>query len=144
MIRFSYEETITAPPSDVFARMTDVSHFDDWLDMDGRPVDPGPIRLGSRFESTDKLGPFKVHGTGEVTRFESDRAFGFRMTMPSAFDFVLDLELENLGGATRLTGGGTMTTHRLWRLLEPLLRIEVPEGEAREARRLKALVEAAG
>jgi hypothetical protein len=34
-----------------------------------------------------------------------------------------------------------MATHGLWRLLEPVLRMELQEGEAREAQRLKAIVE---
>jgi hypothetical protein len=43
-----------------------------------------------------------------------------------------------------MKGSGSMTTHRLWRLLEPILRMEVGEGEAREARRLKAILESDG
>lgn len=143
MIHFAYEETIAASPEAVFKVMADISRFDEWLAMDGRPAATGPTHLGSRFESTGKLGPMTVHGTGEVTRFEPDRGFGFRLVVPNAIDFVLDIELAEDAAGTRLSGSGSMTTHRLWRLLEPVMRGEVQAGEVREAKRLKELVEAA-
>jgi uncharacterized protein YndB with AHSA1/START domain len=143
MIRFEYEESINASPSDVFAVMSDVARFHEWLDMDGRLATEGPVRQGTRFQSTGHLGPFKVTGPGEVTRYEPDRAFGFAMRMPSTFDFDIEFDLEPTDRGTRLRGSGSMTPHRWWRLLEPVLRAEVPKGEAREAARLKALIEAA-
>ena len=143
MIRFEYEESINASPSDVFAVMSDVARFHEWLDMDGRLVGGDAVGAGARFESTGNLGPLKVRGSGEITRYEHDRAFGFTMRTPNAFDFDIELELAPTATGTRLRGSGTMTTHRLWRLLEPVLRAEVPKGEAREAARLKELIEAA-
>lgn len=141
MIQFRYQETIAASPEAVFAVMSDPARFEEWLTMDGRVSGDAPVGAGTSFASTGKLGPLTVHGTGEVTRFEQDRAFGFRMVSPRAFDFELDLELEAIDDGTRLSGQGSMTTHRLWRLLEPMLRAELPKGEAREAARLKALLE---
>ena len=38
---------------------------------------------------------------GEITRFEPDRAFGFAMRDPKAFDFEIDLELSPTAGGTR-------------------------------------------
>ncbi|HEX5014577.1 MAG TPA: SRPBCC family protein [Candidatus Limnocylindrales bacterium] len=143
MIRFAYEESIGASPAEVFAVMSDVTRFADWLAMDGRLVNGSPTRLGSTFESTGKMGPWTVRGRGEVTRFEPERAFGFTMIAPNAFDFELAIELFPTPFGTRLAGSGSMTTHRFWRLLEPLLRSEVPKGEIAEAQRLKAVVEAA-
>lgn len=143
MIRFAYEESIDASPSEVFATLSDVGRFDQWLDMDGRLTDGRPVQVGSTFESSGRMGPLTVRGTGEITRFEPDRALAFAMRAPRAFDFELNIELAPAAaGGTRLTGSGSMTTHGLWRLLEPLLRSEVPKGEVREARRLKVLVEA--
>ena len=142
MIRFTYEETIAASPQAVFAVMADVSRFSEWLDMDGRPATSGSNEVGSRFDSTGRMGPLRVSGSGEITRYEQDLAFGFRMVDPKAFEFGVELELEPVDGGTRLRGSGSMTTHRLWRLLEPLLRGELGKGEAREARRLKGIVEA--
>jgi uncharacterized protein YndB with AHSA1/START domain len=144
MIRFAYEESIDASPADVFAVIADVSRFDEWLGMDGRLAGDPPARLGSTFDSAGRMGPLTVRGRGEITRYEPDRAFGIAMWSPRAFDFELDIELAPTGaGGTRLTGSGSMTTHGVWRLLEPVLRSEVPKGEAAEARRLKTLVEAA-
>lgn len=141
MIRFAYEETIRADPHAVFAIMTDISQFDRWLDMDGRAKDPGPPGVGSRFDSTSRLGPLRVEGQGEVTSFEPDRRFGFRLVSPHALDFEIEIELQAADGGTVMRASGSMATHRLWRLLEPVLRMELQEGEAREARRLKAIVE---
>jgi uncharacterized protein YndB with AHSA1/START domain len=142
MIRFAYEESIGASPDEVFAVMSDVTRFDDWLGMDGRLVDGSPTRLGSTFESAGKMGPMTVRGHGQITRFEPGKAFGFTMTAPNAFDFDLAIELSASPAGTRMLGSGSMTTRRLWRLLEPVLRSEVPKGEVAEARRLKALIEA--
>jgi len=141
MIRFAYEASIEASPDEVFTVLSDVTRFDEWLAMDGQLVDGLPTRLGSAFESTGKMGPLTVRGRGRITRFEPGRAFGFTMSAPNAFDFDLAIELSPVAGGTRLAGSGSMTTHRLWRLLEPVLRSEVVKGEAAEARRLKAVVE---
>ena len=141
MIRFAYEELIDASPSDVFAVLSDVERFDEWLNMNGRLTNGQTVGVGSTFESTGRMGPLTVRGAGEITRFEPDRAFGFAMRDSKAFDFEIDLDLSPTADGTRLTGSGSMTTHRFWRLLEPVLRSEVPKGEAREAQRLKALVE---
>lgn len=141
MIRFQYEESIAASPARVFAVMSDIERFDEWLTMDGRP-DPGrPSGVGARFASTARMGPKTLELDGEVTRYDPDRAFGFRVATPHAVDFEVDFELRPDGDGTRLVGSGSMTTHRLWRLLEPMLRSELPKSEAAEARRLKALVE---
>lgn len=141
MIRFAYEESIAASPDEVFAVMSDVTRFDEWLAMDGRLVDGSPTRLGSTFDSTGKMGPLTVRGRGHITRFEPGQAFGFLMSAPNAFDFELAVELKGTREGTRMLGSGSMTTHRLWRLLEPMLRSEVQKGEVAEARRLKALLE---
>jgi uncharacterized protein YndB with AHSA1/START domain len=142
MIRFSYEEQIAASPEAVFAVMSDIGRFDEWLGMDGRPKDPGRARVGARFDSTSRLGPMRVESQGEVTSFEPSHRFGFRLVTPGAFDFEIDIRLEPDDRGTRMKGSGSMTTHRLWRLLEPILRGELQKGEAAEAARLKALVEA--
>jgi hypothetical protein len=62
VIRFAYEERIDADPAAVFAVMTDISRFDQWLGMDGRPKDSGPVRVGSGFDSTSRLGPLPMAG----------------------------------------------------------------------------------
>jgi uncharacterized protein YndB with AHSA1/START domain len=142
MIRFAYQETIAASPDTVFALMTDIRRFDEWLGMDGRPTDEGAVTVVSTFDSTGKLGPFTVDSRGEVTAYDPGRAFGFRLTAPGSFDFTVDLRLEPDGSGTRLDGRGTFSGHRMWRLLEPVLRGELQKGEAAEARRLRKLVEA--
>ncbi|HLA17171.1 MAG TPA: SRPBCC family protein [Candidatus Limnocylindrales bacterium] len=143
MIRFGYEERIEATPEAVFAVMSDIGRFNEWLDMDGRPSDVGPVGQGSRFESSGQLGPIRYAGSGEVTAFVPDHRFGFRYQKPKSFDFEIEMQLDPVDGGTRLVGKGSMTTHGLWRLLEPVFRMELGKGEAREARRLKAIVEGA-
>ena len=48
MIRFAYEESIQASPDAVFAVMSDVTRFEEWLAMDGQLVDGCPTRLEAR------------------------------------------------------------------------------------------------
>jgi uncharacterized protein YndB with AHSA1/START domain len=83
VIRFAYEERINASPDAVFAVMSDIGRFHEWLGMDGRPKDAGPTQLGSRFDSTGRLGPFRVEGQGEISGYEPGRRFGFRMVTPA-------------------------------------------------------------
>jgi hypothetical protein len=141
MIRFAYEESIAASPDAVFAVMADIARFDEWLAMDGRPKDPGPTRLGSRFESTSRIGPLRLDSQGEITRYEPGRRFGFRLMNPRAVEFEIDIRLDPSDGGTRMKGSGTLQMHRLWRLLGPIMRLELEKGEAAEAARLKKLVE---
>ena len=142
MIRFEYTETIAASPAEIFAVMSDIGRFDEWLTMDGRPTDPGPVRVGSRFDSTGRLGPLPVELQGTITSFEPGRRFGFRTVKPNALDFEITVDLEATpDGTTILKGHGTMRLSRLWRLFEPIMRMELDKGEAAEAARLKALLE---
>ena len=68
---------------------------------------------------------------------------GFRLRGRNSIDFETDMRLEAAGAGTTMTGTGWLQAHGRWRLLEPILRMELEKGEAAEARRLKAIVEAA-
>ena len=143
MIRFRFVESIAASPDAVFAVMSDINRFEEWLAMDGRPRGEGPVGVGARFDSTSRLGPWKVEAEGEVTHYEPGHRMGFRLTGRNSIDFETDIRLEASGRGTTMTGTGWLQTHGRWRLLEPILRMELEKGEAAEARRLKAIVEAA-
>ena len=38
-----------------------------------RPIDEGPIRVGSRWMSTDRIGPFRIHFVDELAALEPNR-----------------------------------------------------------------------
>jgi hypothetical protein len=83
--------------------------------------------------------------TAAQIRAGTNRAPATRPRAPAApshaSDLKIEIELEAAHGGTVMRGSGSMATHRLWRLLEPVLRMELQKGEAREARRLKAILE---
>ena len=64
-----------------------------------------------------------------------------RVTHPK-FDWLATTDLEADGTGTRMTYAGEIRFKGVQRLLEPLIRGEVSRGEAKEAERLKALLEA--
>ena len=142
MIHYSSEVTIDRPPHVVYEALLDPDLYPRWTDMvdvafDGE--DAPTVGTQGRFRMAK--GPFK--GTLEMVLVEldTDRRVVFHVTHPD-LDWTAVSTLEPAGTGTRLTYAGDLRLLGWRRLLEPFMGREVRQGEAEEARRLKALLEA--
>lgn len=101
----------------------------------------GP-RVGMRGRFRLAQGPIKGMLEMEVTELDPDRRIVIEVTHPT-LDWKAVSTLATSGTGTRLTYAGELRMHGRRRLLHPLAAREARAGEASEAVRLKALLEAA-
>jgi uncharacterized protein YndB with AHSA1/START domain len=143
MIRYSSEVTIARPPHEVYEALLDPDLYPKWTDMvDVEFEGADTPRVGTRGRFRLATGQIKGTLEMEVTELDPDRRVVFRVTHPS-LDWTAVSTLVAAGSGTRLTYAGELRMRGWRRLLEPLAGREVRNGEASEAVRLKALLEAA-
>ena len=144
MIRYSSEVTIDRPPHAVYEALLDPELYPQWTDMVDVAFDGAePPGVGTRGRFRLASGPIKGTLEMEVADLEPDRRVVIRVTHPS-LDWTAVSTLATAGSGTRLTYAGEIRMRGWRRLLEPLAAREVRTGEAGEATRLKALLEAEG
>jgi uncharacterized protein YndB with AHSA1/START domain len=143
VIRYETKTHIERPPKAVFEAVLDADLYDQWTEMTDTRFDAGPdgIGLGTRDRFRLPNSPFKGDLEVEVVEFEADRRVAFRVTHPS-LTWIATAETQPEGTGTLFVYGGEMTLHGWRRLLEPMMKSEIVAGEAKEAERLKALLEA--
>ena len=143
MIRYDSSIHIDRPAREVFARLSAVETMDDWTDMSrGRWL--GEVRqigAGARAEAVIHLGPITRRLTWEVTGYEPDRRIEYRTLPGGAIDWDAEYTLETDATGTSVRQVGEVALHGVLRLLEPIIRMELPKGESRELTRLKAVLE---
>jgi hypothetical protein len=142
VIRYDSTTHIDRPPGEVFARLVDIESWGEWTDMAGSRWigDPGP-RAGSRAEAVLRFGPFRRELRWEIAAFEPDRRVAYRTLPGGSLDWDAEYILEGDASGTSVRQVGSVQLHGVIRLLEPMIRMELPKGESRELDRLKALVE---
>lgn len=143
MIRYSSEVTIARPPHAIYSALLDPELYPKWTDMVDVSFDSANTpTVGTRGRFRMAKGPIKGTLEMEITELDPDRRVVFRVTHPS-LDWTAVSTLAAAGSGTRLTYAGELRMRGWRRLLEPLASREVRNGEAAEAVRLKALLEAA-
>ena len=144
MIRYSSMVTIKRPPGDVFAALLDPERYSQWTPMvDTRFHDPEP-RVGTRGEFRMEGGPLKGRYEMEIVALDPDRRLDFRVDGSSLrWNAHIGLEPDGVAG-TRMTYAGDLSLLGWRRLLEALFAGEVRSGEAKEAERLRDVLESEG
>jgi uncharacterized protein YndB with AHSA1/START domain len=69
---------ISRSPDDVFAYVTDVSHFGEWQENLVSARQEGENKVGSKVMMTRKAGPREQTMTAELTEFSPPRSWAFR------------------------------------------------------------------
>lgn len=142
MIRYSSEVTIARPPRAVYEALLDPERYEQWTPMaDMAFDDDGPRRVGQRGHFRMTEGPIKGRLEMEIVELEPDRKVSFRVRHPS-LDWMSLNTIQPDGEGSRLTYAGELSFRGPMRLMEPFMRGEVERGEAGEALKLKALLEA--
>ena len=142
-IRASAE--IRAPVSDVFAFVSRVENIPKWQSevVTSKAITPGPTRLGTQYEEVVKLFGKKVATLCEVTEFQPTRRITFRSTSSRVVSYVGTFSLEPDGRGTKLSVNAQFTFNGLWKLIDPLFRMEMRKGIHEELNKLKSLLEPA-
>jgi uncharacterized protein YndB with AHSA1/START domain len=142
MIRYSSEVTISRPPRAVYDALLDPDLYPRWTDMvDVSFAGASVPSVGMRGRFRLSKGPIKGMLDMELTGLDPDRRVAFHVTHPT-LDWNAVSTLVPTDGGTRLTYAGELRLLGWRRLLEPLVAREVRQGEAAEALKLKALLEA--
>ena len=142
MIKYSSEVTIDRPPQAVYEALLDPGLYSRWTDMVDVTFDgEGEPAVGTKGRFRMAKGPIKGLLEMELTELDPDRRVVFHVTHPD-LDWTATSTLEPAGSGTRLTYAGELRILGWRRVLEPLMGREVRQGEAEEAKRFKALLEA--
>jgi len=142
VIRYSSEVSIARAPHDVFAALLDPERYAQWTPMTDMAFEgSGPPRVGQRGSFRLAEGPIKGRLEMEIVELDPDRRIVFRVSHP-ALDWRAVNTIRPDGAGTRLTYAGEMSLRGWRRLLEPVIGGEIRNGEAKEAIRLKELLEA--
>jgi len=126
---------------DVFAFISDTRHDSQWLGnaVTRRKVTAGPIGAGTRFESTDRLGPRTIETTEEIIEFEQDRRVKTRVS--GSWDGAYEVRVEPDDGGTLLSVDMNVSGNGLLGLLDMLPDAVMRREFERDAGRLKELLE---
>ncbi|MEO5705268.1 MAG: SRPBCC family protein [Candidatus Limnocylindrales bacterium] len=142
MIKYSSDVSINRSPSEVLGALLDADMYSKWTPMVDVEFDgaerPGVGTTG-RFRMAE--GPIKGMLEMRIAELDPDRRLVIKVTHPS-MDWTAVSTVTPEGGGTRLTYAGEIGLKGWRRLLEPLMAGEIRNGEAAEARKLKALLEA--
>jgi uncharacterized membrane protein len=143
MITFRAEETIERPATEIWAVAVDVARHPEWMAVtESVPVSGDTTKPGGRSRQTMRMGPLRFRYEFEVTRAEPGRSVAWRVVGRSSLQAEVSLDLTPISAnSTRAVYSGTMGFTGALRLLQPLIAAEAQAGEARELRKLKALVE---
>ena len=141
MIHYSTVVSIRRSPGDVIAALLDAERYGEWTEMADAHFDgAGEPGVGTRGQFTFPGGPLKGTYTMEIVRLDPDRRLDLRVD-GAALRWISRIDLEPEGDGTRMTYAGDISLLGWRRLLEPLFRREAAAGEAREAERLRDLLE---
>lgn len=144
MITMAAEVTIDRPAEQVFDYLADLGNL---ATRQGNVVQatvttPGPVRVGTEYTQTMRMGPSTVDGRCRITAFEPGRLLCFVLES-RMLSCAAQLRLERADGGTRLSSTGTGQLHGPWRLLTPMVQRQVARESEREVARIKADVEGA-
>ncbi|MES2210025.1 MAG: SRPBCC family protein [Chloroflexota bacterium] len=143
MITYRFQETIDRSADDIWMLAADINRHPQWMGVTSSKILSGDsTSVGSRGLEVVAMGPFRWAMEFVVTEALPGRRIAWRTAGGGPFtgDITLDLEPSD-GDSTRATYHGEIKLKGLWRLLSPIMAMEVREGEARELRRLKSLLE---
>ena len=115
---------IDRPPGEVFAYVTDPSHFTEWQTavVSARAESSEPLRQGSRIVMTRRMGRREQTMTSEYTKYDSPRGYEFRgLDGPVRAIGKGSLEPVGEGDRTRFTMAIDFEGHGIGKLLVPLV-----------------------
>lgn len=137
---------IDRSPGDVFAYVTDPSHFTEWQDavVNAHLEGSGPVQQGSRVSLTRRMGKREQTMTSELTAYSPPESYAFKvLDGPVRAHGQGRFEPLDDGRRTRFTFELDFDGHGIGKLLVPLVvrrqaAKELPESHANLKRQLES------
>ena len=105
--------------------------------VSSRVETPGPVRCGTRFKETMKVGPWRVDSSCEVEEHEAPRGVTFVGT-GGALHYRCKFTFEPVPEGTRIRIAGAAQPRGWLRLLEPMLRAGMRKAVPQQLARMRA------
>jgi uncharacterized protein YndB with AHSA1/START domain len=142
MIDTSKSITIGRPVAEVFAYVTDTSNDPAWHTdvLEARKTTEGPIGAGTTWHLRFKPAMGISEGDMEVVAFEPNRK-EVQQGVMGPMQPTLTYLFEPVDGGTRFTRQVEIRISGMMRLMEPLMRLMTPKGNARFVANLKRVLE---
>jgi uncharacterized protein YndB with AHSA1/START domain len=142
MVRSSKSITIGAPVEQVFAYVTDTSNDPAWHTdvIEARKTSEGPVGVGTTWHARFKPAMGVSEGDMEVVSFEPDRMEVLRGVI-GPMQPTLTYLFEPADGGTRFTRRVQIKVSGMMRLMEPLMQLMTPRGNAKFLANLKRVLE---
>ena len=135
---------IARPPAEVYtfvATEHDKNHprwdpaISDW-----RQQTPGPVAVGTEFTLDRKMMGKKTPMTIRITKMDPPRELDFEINGPMPMAMVMRMEPSG-DGSTELTMHFIAQPGGLWRVMEPMMRMQMGKEMSRVQLRIKEMVE---
>jgi uncharacterized protein YndB with AHSA1/START domain len=140
------ETTIGRTAVDVFAHLTAVEQFPEWLVASGvvrvERLDAGPLKQGSRLRIQQRIAGRATTLEGQVTAFEPPVRFDFGAKDRDGISVDVEALLTPDGATSRLRWSVRVGLPLRYRLLESMAAPEVRRAAAADLERLKRRLEA--
>lgn len=148
-MKLHYSIEIDAPPHQVFRWLEDPQRSQRWVPnlVEHEELQTTPERVGSTFRQVYEERGNRSEFQGEITDFERDERMTIELDGPM-FGLLIEYELEDLGGQTRLTQHTNIRFRGMMRiaglLFAPMAKFASKGHFDRSFHRLKELVESEG
>lgn len=133
---------IERSPSVVFDYLADFENlptYDRWV-ISAKKTSTGPLGVGSTWTHERRQGPQKIVAPIELVEYEAPRRF-VMLSGSGGFEVRSTMTFEAEGAGTKVTEVLEMKTRGLTRLMEPLIRRQVPGQGAAVHERMKTVIE---
>jgi uncharacterized protein YndB with AHSA1/START domain len=139
---------VNRPAEEVFAYVTDPSHFSEWQNgvVDGHRQGDGPPTVGDKCVNTRKIGLAKRQVTSEITRLDAPRIWSVRGTDgPIRAAVEVNVEPIEPGQRSKVTITLDFTGYGIGKLIVPLvIRPQAAREMNANMQRLKDRLQAVG
>lgn len=139
------ETRIARPLAQVFAALTDVERFPEWLIASGivrvERLDPGPLRAGSRLRIGQSIAGRTTTLDGAVTVLAPDAAFGFRGKDRDGIEILIEAVVAPDELATRLRWSARIKLPLRYRLFETMVEPQARKAAALDLEALRRRLE---
>jgi len=143
MISFELSTLIDRPTKDVFAFVSDMNNAPKWQSqvVAIQQISSGPAAVGTTFKTTGELMGRRLEGKAEITDYEPDSKFGFKVDA-GPMQVKATVSLKPAGTGTRLSLSGQGNPGGVFKLAEGVLAGQIRSQMVANLARLKSVLEA--
>ena len=144
-IAVEIETQISRPPTEVYAALTDVERFPEWLIASGitgvELLDGGPVTVGTRVRIAQTVGGRSTVLDGTITEVDPDRAFGLQGRDSDGVSVEIEAALAPDGDGARLRWALRIALPLRFRMFESMVAPQVRRAVTLDLEALKRRLE---